>query len=126
MKKEIATRDDVYILVNTFYKKVRKDELLAPIFNKHITDWPEHLDRLTDFWETNLLFKKKFKGNPMLKHKLVDAAENNTINEHHFGAWLNLWFQTIDDLFEGEKAAIAKNRARNMGSFFYLKMFEAR
>ena len=126
MKKEIVTREDVYNLVSTFYSKVRKDDLLAPIFNKHITDWPAHLEHLTDFWETNLFFKNKFKGNPLYKHKVVDAAENNTINEHHFGAWLNLWFQTIDDLFTGEKATIAKNRARNMGTFFHLKIFEAR
>jgi len=126
MKKEIKAREDVYTLVSTFYNKVRKNELLAPIFNKHVTDWPLHLDRLTDFWETNLFFKNKFKGNPLHAHKLVDKAENYSINEHHFGAWLNLWFEAIDELFEGEKATIAKNRARNMGTFFHIGIFNTR
>ncbi|MEX0274849.1 MAG: group III truncated hemoglobin [Flavobacteriaceae bacterium] len=124
--KEITTREDVYALVTTFYGRVRKDELLGPIFERHIDDWPAHFERLTDFWETNLFFVAKFKGNPMLKHRLVDAAEKYTLSDMHFGVWLNLWFQTIDDLFVGEKAQIAKNRARNMGTFFYINIFEGR
>ncbi len=125
-QKEIEDRADVYHLVDTFYIKIREDDLLGPIFEKHIKDWPKHLERLTDFWETNLFFIRKFKGNPLLKHQLVDAAAGHTINEHHFGRWLNLWFETIDALFTGEKAMIAKNRARNMGTFFHVSMFQAR
>ncbi|MEM9363449.1 MAG: group III truncated hemoglobin [Bacteroidota bacterium] len=125
-KREIESREDVFELVDTFYAKVREDDLLGPIFNKHIKDWPKHLERLTDFWETNLFFVRKFKGNPMLKHRLVDAASNYTINKMHFGVWLNHWFQTIDGLFVGEKANIAKNRARNMGTFFHISMFQGR
>ncbi len=125
-QKEIEDRDDVYQLVDEFYIKIRADDLLGPIFETHIDDWPKHLDRLTDFWETNLFFVRKFKGNPMLKHQLVDAVSGHTINEHHFGRWLNLWFSTVDGLFKGEKATIAKNRARNMGTFFHVSMFQAR
>lgn len=125
-KKEIQGREDVYNLVDSFYKEIRKDELLSPIFNAHISDWPQHLERLTDFWETNLFFVRKFKGNPLLKHQIVDAACGYSINEHHFGRWLNLWFFTVDDLFVGEKASLAKNRARNMGTFFHISIFNAR
>ena len=126
MTKEIENREDVFALVDTFYKKIRKDSLLGPIFHAHITDWPEHLEHLTDFWETNLFFIRKFKGNPMLKHQLVDAQSGNTINEQHFGIWLNLWFQTIDELFIGERADIAKNRARSMATFFHVGLFKSR
>jgi hemoglobin len=45
---------------------------------------------------------------------------------HHFGVWLNYWFETFDFLFEGERVQVAKNRARKMGSHLYLKLFEAR
>lgn len=126
MKKEIENRGDVKLLVTSFYAKIRKDELLGPIFNARITDWEHHLEHLTDFWETNLFFVSKFKGNPMRKHAEVDAAENHSITEQHFGVWINHWVQTIDTLFEGEKANIAKNRARKMGTFMYIKIFEAR
>ncbi len=126
MKKEIETRTDVYQLVDCFYKKVRKDALLGPIFNSAIDDWSEHLSRLTDFWETNLFFVSKFKGNPILKHQRIDALNDYSINSHHFGVWLNLWFETLEEYFEGEKMNLAKDRARNLGTLFYIKMFEVR
>ncbi|NER14028.1 globin [Leptobacterium flavescens] len=126
MKKDIKSREDVFLLITTFYGRIRKDELLGPFFNKHIHDWESHFERLTDFWETNLFFVKKFKGNPLQKHQEVDTAHDHKISEYHFGIWLNHWFQTLDELFEGENTEKAKARARNMGSFMYLQMFKSR
>ncbi len=125
-KKEIKSREDVSLLVNTFYSKVQRDELLGPIFNKIITDWKTHLELLTDFWETNLFFERKYFGNPLHTHIEVDKKTHGTINELHFGTWINLWIQTIDELFEGDAAQTAKNRARNMGTFIHLNIFDAR
>ncbi|SFN62287.1 hemoglobin [Bizionia echini] len=129
-KKNIETRDDVFLLVSSFYEKVRADEFLGPFFNRVITDWDAHIERLTTFWETSLFMtrklEKKYYGNPLEVHVQVDKENNHTITEHHFGAWLNLWFQTIDEHFEGEVADNAKRRARKMGSFMYLNIFQAR
>lgn len=129
-KKDINTREDVYLLVSSFYTKVRKDNLLEPIFNTAIKDWDEHLDRLTTFWETSLFMTRKLEqkyiGNPMEAHVKVDKDNNHSITELHFGVWLNLWYQTIDELFVGEYADIAKRRARKMGTFLHLKIFEER
>ena len=124
--KKIETREDVSLLVRTFYSKIRKDAFLGPIFNSVITDWETHLELLTDFWETNLFFKRKYFGNPLHAHIEVDKKMDNSINEHHFGAWINLWFETVNELFEGEVAEIAKNRARSMGTFIHLSIFNAR
>lgn len=126
IKKQIESREEVSLLVRTFYAKVRKDELLGPIFNGIIDDWEAHLELLTDFWETNLFFQRKYFGNPMHAHVEVDNKWGNTINELHFGTWINLWFETINELFEGETAQIAINRARNMGTFIHLNIFNAR
>lgn|SRR5690606_5644940 len=126
MKSDIKTREDVYLLVSSFYAKIRKDAVLGPFFNETIKDWDAHLDRLTTFWESSLFLKTKYLGNPLEAHVQVDRAHNNAITEVHFGLWLNLWFQTIDELFEGEYADNAKNRARKMSTFLYLKIFEAR
>ncbi|MGB3344049.1 MAG: group III truncated hemoglobin [Aequorivita sp.] len=126
MKKQIESREEVSLLVRTFYAKVRKDELLGPIFNGIIDDWEAHLELLTDFWETNLFFQRKYFGNPMHAHVEVDNKWGNTINELHFGTWINLWFETINELFEGETAQIAMNRARHMGTFIHLNIFNAR
>ena len=126
MKSDIKNRDDVFLLVSSFYVKVKKDAVLGPFFNDVITDWDAHLDRLTTFWESSLFLKTKYLGNPLEAHVKVDQENNNTITELHFGLWLNLWFQTIDELFEGDYAENAKRRARKMGTFLYLKIFEAR
>jgi len=129
-QKEITNRDDVKLLVDQFYMKVRADSVLGPIFNTIIKDWETHLDHLTTFWETSLFIGKKLEhkyvGNPLIAHEKVDATLDHTITEMHFGIWLNLWYATLDQFFEGEIADNAKRRARKMGTFMYLKIFEAR
>lgn len=126
--KEIENRADIELLVNTFYAKVRKDELLGSIFNTHIADdkWPEHLAKLADFWETNLFAVPKFKGNPTQKHIDVDANLNYTVEQKHFGVWIQLWFETIDQLYSGKLADKAKNAARRMSTIQYLAMWQQR
>ncbi len=126
MKEDIKNRDDVFQLVTTFYEKVKLDELLGPFFNDRIENWDEHLERLTTFWESSLFLKTKYLEDPLEAHIKVDNENNNAITELHFGVWLNLWFQTIDELFEGDYAQNAKRRARKMGTFLYLKIYEAR
>ncbi len=124
-KKDIKTRDDISLLVSTFYSKVRTNGMLKPFFST-IEDWDKHLDTLTTFWESSLFLKIKYYGNPLEAHIKVDQVNKNTITQEHFGTWMNLWFETIDELFEGEYADMAKNRARKMSTFLYLKLFEAR
>ena len=126
--KTIQTREDVNQLVNAFYAKIRKDDLLGPIFNKHIPNdhWPAHLDKLTDFWETNLFGVAKFKGNPTAKHRTVDADMDHSISQIHFGKWLQLWFETINELFEGELAEKAKNAARKMSTGQFMAIWSQR
>lgn len=130
MKQDIQNRDDLALLVSDFYKKVRKDTVLGPFFNETITDWNQHIDHLTTFWETSLFMSKKlehkYQGNPLEVHVKVDKNFKHSITELHFGIWLNLWYQTLDELFEGEVVENAKRRARKMGTFMYLKIFEAR
>ena len=125
-KQDLKNREDVFLLVSSFYDKVREDKVLGPFFNDTITDWDAHLQHLTTFWESSLFLKTKYLGNPLEAHVKVDAEHNNTITELHFGLWLNLWFETINELFEGDYAENAKRRARKMGTFLYLKIFEAR
>jgi hemoglobin len=130
MKQDIQNREDILLLVTEFYKKVRKDDILGPFFNNVIKDWDAHLQHLTTFWDTSLFMTKKlehkYKGNPLEVHIKVDKENNHSITELHFGIWLNLWFQTVDELFEGEVTENAKRRARKMGTFLYLSIFQAR
>lgn len=127
MKHEIKQRSEVSLLVMTFYAKVRQDDLLGPIFNGMIKDWDEHLDHLTTFWSNQLFLERgTYKGDPIAIHEKVDEFAEHKIEANHFGRWLNLWVQTIDELFEGDNAFILKNRARKMSTHIHLNIFSAR
>jgi hemoglobin len=125
-KQDIKDRNDVYRLVSTFYDTVRNDETLGPFFNNSIRDWDAHLEHLTTFWESSLFLKTKYSGDPLQAHIDLDKRFNHSISEMHFGIWLNLWLKTVNALFEGDYAENAKHRARKMGTFIFLKIFEAR
>lgn len=126
MKKQIENRSDVEFLVHQFYTKIRADEEIGFYFNEIITDWDLHLEKLTDFWETNLFAVKKYKGDPHVAHNEVDEHFNEKITSNEFGIWLNYWFQTLDEHFEGENVETLKRRARKMSTFLYMSMFKHR
>lgn len=127
-KTAISSRKEIDFLVRQFYGKVRDHATLGPIFNSVVTDWDSHLIHLSDFWEMVLLQSGPGAGkfNPMKVHKEVDAAVDNSIEQVHFGHWLELWFTTIDEFFEGEAADFAKEQARRMAHMIFLRIWEAR
>src|SRR5690242_5382959 len=110
MKNDIENFDDIKLLVNTFYEKVKQDEKIGFIFNDVAKiNWDIHLSKMYSFWETLLFGAISFKGNPMLKHMIL----NNKIKltNEHFSQWIFLWRQTTDELFSGSLAENAKNKA---------------
>lgn len=123
---DIRNREDLTLLISTFYGKVRQHTELGTFFNETISDWEAHTSTLTDFWETNLFFVQRYKGNPVKAHLDVDASFNHSVEQSHFGNWLELWFTTVDELFEGEKADLAKERARNMAHMMFIRIWQAR
>jgi hemoglobin len=126
MRSDIKDRNGVSLLVRDFYGKVRNDDFIGPVFNSIITDWENHLEKLTDFWNMNLFGGKAYNGNPITAHQDADAQSDYDITPSHFGAWLNLWFESIDKNYEGEKAEILKRRARKMQTVLMVAIFENR
>lgn len=126
--KPIASRDDVDFLVRRFYEQVRDHELLGPVFNEIVQDWEVHLVHLSDFWEMILLQTGPGAGkfNPTKVHREVDAKVDYSIDQVHFGNWLELWFGTIDQYYEGEVAEYAKEHARRMAHMLFMRIWEAR
>lgn len=125
-KRTIETREDVSYLVRSFYAKVREDDFIGYFFNETITDWEQHLEKLTDFWQGNLLGIPGYKGRPPMEHIKLDYAYGHTITPAHFGQWLNLWINTLDENFEGPKVDLAKDKARQLAEFFTLRIYQAR
>lgn len=116
-KEELLNLDDVKLLVNTFYSKIREDALLGEIFNGVIGDrWSVHLEKMYRFWQTILLGDHTYFGSPFLPHA------NLPIGKEHFYRWLSIFYLTIDDLFEGTKADEAKWRAEKMAIMFQSKI----
>lgn len=114
---DILNIEDVKLLVNTFYDKVRNDNLLAEIFNDRIQDnWQVHLEKMYRFWQTVLLNEHTYYGSPFPPHAKLPVVQI------HFDRWLFLFFETIDEKFEGEKAKEAKWRAEKMAEMFYHKI----
>ncbi|MCL6275046.1 group III truncated hemoglobin [Muricauda sp. 2012CJ35-5] len=123
-RMDLTTREDVNLLVTKFYEKVRADKEIGHFFNELIEDWPEHMEKLTNFWETNLFFVPKYRGNPLKVHAEVDAKTGYTITNYHFGIWLRHWIGTIDTYFVGTNAEKAKQRARNISVRMFIAIFE--
>lgn len=127
-KTDIQNRADVELLVHTFYGRIREHETLGPIFNGIVEDWPHHLNHLCDFWEMILLQtgpgRRKF--NPVGVHREVDKKVGHSLSQVHFGNWLELWFQTLNENFEGEVADYAKEHARNMASILFFRIYDNR
>jgi hemoglobin len=110
------TEADIAQLVDTFYDRVRADEILGPIFKNVVHDWPEHLETLTAFWSSITLGTGRYKGRPMpvhLRHAPAMTREN-------FTRWLSLWQQTTADLFGPEAAAIFQEKAARIAESLQL------
>lgn len=117
-KTEITALDDIRLLVDTFYTKVRSDALLGPVFDERIKDrWPLHLEKMYAFWQTTLLGEHTYTGRPFPPHATMP------VGHAHFERWVTLFTQTVDELFTGEKAAEAKWRAQKIAQMFELKVW---
>ncbi|MBF7092541.1 group III truncated hemoglobin [Flavobacterium sp. ALJ2] len=114
---DITTIEDIQLLVNTFYAKVQKDDIIGPIFNEKIQGrWPEHLETMYKFWQTILLEQHTYSGSPFPPHKHLP------VDQSHFNRWIEIFTKTVDSLFIGNLAEEAKMRAVNMASIFMHKI----
>lgn len=116
-KKEITGLGEIQEMVDLFYGKVRKDELLADIFNGVIQDnWPAHLEKMYRFWQTVLLEEHTYHGSPFAPHMKLP------VDKMHFDRWKQLFFETVDEGFIGQKTVEAKLRAAKMAEMFQFKI----
>lgn len=115
--KDIEDLEDVKVLVDTFYGRIRKDKLLGQIFENLIQDrWPEHLERMYRFWQTVLLEEHTYHGSPFPPHLHMPVEAT------HFDRWVELFTGTLDSLFDGEKADRAKWQGSRMAEMFLSKI----
>jgi hemoglobin len=113
MKKDLENREDIEVLVNNFYDKIRQNETLGYIFNDIAqVDWEKHLPKMYSFWEMILFDKAGYQGQPLRPHLVVN--QQHPLTPEHFGLWFQLFESTVNEYFEGEKAIEVKSRAKSI------------
>jgi len=122
MLGDIQNRADIKKLINAFYEKMLEDKLLGYIFTDVAKiQLSKHLPHLYDFWENALFYTGTYKRDLMDIH--LDLHFNlHRLEKEHFDQWLQLFNETLDDLFKGEKATIAKERAKSIAIVMHLKI----
>ncbi len=111
MLTDIENRKDIEILVSTFYNKIKTDAEIGYFFTDIANvNWDIHIPKLCYFWEGILFQSTKYMGNPMTSHLKLNQISN--LKKEHFEYWIKLFIATVDELFEGKNATIAKERAK--------------
>lgn len=115
--QDIASNQDIKQMVDSFYDRVRNDNLIGPIFIEKIeNNWQAHLDKMYTFWQSVLFHDGSYNGRPFPPHAAMQ------LKTEHFERWLLLFNQNIDSLFAGKNCELAKNRALNMALVFATKI----
>jgi hemoglobin len=114
MKKDIGSEKDISLLIDAFYTAILSSPNLRPFFD-HLS-WEEHLPHMKRFWCFVLLDQPGYSTNVTEKHIQMP------LKKEHFDEWINLFCNTMDALFEGEKATLGKERAKLIGQGIQHKM----
>jgi hemoglobin len=112
--RDIATDNDVGVVVRRFYRTVIEDPLLGPLFARFGVDWPTHIPKLQAYWNNVLLGRPRAsKTRTLAAHAPVQRKA--PFDRTHIDRWLELWNDAIDDSYVGPVAERAKTRAWQVG-----------
>jgi len=121
MKKDIENREDLLQLLTLFYNKLLADSSISYLFTDVAKiDLPHHLDILVDFWDSILFQSDTYRKNAMQQHMILH--QKSPLQKHHFETWLKYFNESVDELFEGGKTFIAKERALSIATVMRIKV----
>jgi hemoglobin len=115
-----VTEESIALLINRFYAAVRRDPVLAPVFEAAIAEeeWPEHLATMRRFWSSVMLTSGRYSGNPVSVHRALQGLERSM-----FDNWLALFEATAAALFAPAPAAAFAGKARRIAASLRLAVF---
>jgi hemoglobin len=117
-RHDIETREDCERLVRTFYGRALSDPIIGWLFTDVAKlDLEAHVPRITSFWETVLLGAQSYSGGAFRPH--AELHSKARLRAGHFERWLALWRATVDELFAGERAELAKAHALRVARAFH-------
>jgi hemoglobin len=118
---DIGDRADCERLVRAFYGRALRDPVIGFLFTDVARlDLEEHVPRITSFWETVLLGARSYAGGAFRPHAALHMQVR--LRPGHFQRWLTLWRTTVDELFEGERAELAKAHAERVAAAFLARL----
>ena len=121
MKNDIQNREDLLQLVTRFYEKLLGDDTISYLFTDVAKiDLGHHLPVLVDFWDNVLFQSDTYRKNAMQPH--LDLHYQSPLKKEHFITWLDYFKASVDELFEGEKAFQAKERATSIATIMQIKI----
>lgn len=118
--KDIESKEDIQLLVDTFYDGVLNDPLMRPVFEESLPHWEHHKSRVINFWDNWIFQTGAYDGGMMWKH--MDRHAKHPMTRERFEHWLAHWKFTIDELFHGKNADFAKAKAIEIGNVLFVKL----
>lgn len=107
MKFDSITEHTIGTLVDRFYVKVRRDAVLAPIFENALEGhWDAHIATMREFWCAALRVKRGYFGDMLDAHQRLGELPRTL-----FFHWLTLFGETADECFAEAPAKIIRDRA---------------
>ena len=120
-KKDIENREDLHLLMQAFYKKLLSDDSINYLFTDVAKiDILQHIPVLVDFWDSILFKADTYRKNAMQPHMILH--QKSSLQKSHFETWLRYFKETVDELFEGEIAFMAKERATSIATVMQIKI----
>jgi len=118
---DIETRADCERLVRAFYGRALTDPVIGWLFTDVAKlDLEAHVPRITSFWETILLGAQSYGGGAFRPH--MELNFKTRLKRGHFDRWLYLWRMTVDELFSGPHADLAKAHALRVAQAFEARL----
>jgi hemoglobin len=115
---DIDTREDCERLVRAFYGRALADPMIGWLFvDVAKLDLEAHIPEITSFWETILLGAQSYRGGAFRPHATLNAQAR--LRAGHFERWLVLWRLSVDELFAGPRAELAKSHALRVAKAFH-------
>ena len=118
---DIQNQDDLYLLVDEFYKKLLSDDSISYIFTDVVKiKILEHLPILVTFWSQAILGTGGYTKNLTQIHLDINAKERLT--PKLFKTWLVHFYASVDENFQGVKAEQIKTQALSIAMIMQIKI----
>jgi len=120
-KEKFSTinKENINIMVIEFYMGILfEDNDVTDIFKEKLGEdittnlWQEHIETLTNFWAMMTLKENLYQGSPIKAH--FDLG----LSKEMFITWLEMFYETIDSMYEEHLSQLFKDKANTIASNF--------